>query len=119
MPLAQLAEVERRCLERYLAQLVDRLGEDLDEVAVFGSAARGDMWPRESPMRSDVDLLVVTGSPVPAAVEQELVDATYPLFLECGRQIAPQFRTCEDVAASELAAALARDGVVLWRRDRG
>ena len=118
MPLGHLAEVERRCLERYLAHLVDRLGDDLAEVAVFGSAARGDMWPRESAMRSDIDLLVVTGSRVPAPIAQELVDATFPLFLECGRQIGPQFRTRDDVAGGQFAENVARDAVVVWRRGR-
>ncbi len=117
MPLSQLSEGERRCLERYLAQLVDRLGAELEEVTVFGSAARGDMWQRESPMRSDIDLLVLTTSPVPQAVAQELDDATYPLFLECGRQLGPQFRT-RDGLTGAFADEVERDGVTLWQRTR-
>ncbi len=80
------------------------------------------MWPRESPMRSDIDLLVITGSAVPTRVEQELFDATYPLFLESGRQIAPQFRTRKDLERSsdDRAAAFLenfrRDAMLLWER---
>jgi predicted nucleotidyltransferase len=115
VPLSHLTETERRCLERYLAQLVERLGPELEEVSVFGSAARGDMWKRESQLRSDIDLLVVTTTALVGNVEQELVDGTYPLFLECGRQIGPQFRT-RDRLDGVFAANVARDGVTLWRR---
>jgi predicted nucleotidyltransferase len=114
VPLSRLSEPERHCLERYVAHLANTLGDELEEVVVFGSAARGEMWPNGSPMRSDIDLLVVTSTPVDGRTESELVDATYPLFLECGRQLGPQFRTRGNVGP--LAAALARDGVTLWRR---
>jgi predicted nucleotidyltransferase len=114
MALSHLSEGERRCLERYLAHLLDRLGEDLEEVTIFGSAARGDMWPEHSPMRSDIDLLVVTSSPVAKELAQELFDATYPLFLECGRQLDPQFRTRAGLDGA-FAEQVARDGVTLWR----
>jgi UTP:GlnB (protein PII) uridylyltransferase len=115
MALAHLTEGERRCLERYLAHLVDGLGAELEEVTVFGSAARGDMWPPSARLRSDIDLLVVTSSRVTERVARQLVDATYPHFLECGRQIAPQFRTADEVAGA-FAEELARDGVTLWLR---
>jgi predicted nucleotidyltransferase len=115
VPLSHLEDVERRCLERYLARLVDRLGPDLEEVRVFGSAARGDMWRRDSSFRSDIDLLVVTTSPLPKELARELFEATYPLFLECGRQIDAQFRTRGDFSG-EFADEVARDGVTLWQR---
>jgi predicted nucleotidyltransferase len=38
---------------------------------MFGSAARGEMWPAGSPMHSDVDLLVVTRDEVPEATREE------------------------------------------------
>jgi hypothetical protein len=47
------------------------------------------MWPEGMPMRSGIDLLELTRQPVRAGVAEELVAETYPLFLECGRQIAP------------------------------
>lgn len=100
--------------------LVDRLGDRLVAVTLFGSAARGDMWPATSPMRSDIDLLVVTRGPVEPQVEAELVDATYPLFLEVGRQISPQLvdQARLDAATEERVRALvervAADGVALW-----
>jgi predicted nucleotidyltransferase len=79
-------------MARYCALLRERLGDRLVEVRLFGSAARGDMWPDHSPMHSDIDLLVVTRGVVPEETQEELVNETYPLFLECGRQLSPQFR---------------------------
>lgn len=91
--MSGLTASERACLDRYCALLQSRLGDDLVEVRMFGSAARGDMWPTHSPMHSDVDLLVVTRAPVTDNLETELLDATYPVFLECGRQLSPQSST--------------------------
>ena len=45
-----LGETERDCLERYCALLRRRLGDELVAIRMFGSAARGDMWPAHSPM---------------------------------------------------------------------
>lgn len=80
------------------------------------------MWPAHSPMRSDIDLLVLTHKPLDSAVTEELVNATYPLFLECGRQISPQFWTVERFTAPESDRASAfvervrAEGRVLHRR---
>jgi predicted nucleotidyltransferase len=89
--MAALSETERDCLERYLALLAERLGDRLVAVRMFGSAARGDMWSAQSPMHSDVDLLVVTTGAVPEAEQEDLLNETYPLYLECGRQLSPHF----------------------------
>jgi len=55
---------ESDCLDRYCALLRERLGAQLVEVRLFGSAARGDMWAAHSPMNSDIDVLVVTSDDV-------------------------------------------------------
>ena len=47
------------------------------------------------------------------ALTDELVDLTYPLYLECGRQIAPVFRTRDRVPAP-LRAGIEQDGRRLW-----
>src|SRR5689334_18316991 len=86
-----LSEQEVRCLQRYCALLSERLGDRLVEVRMFGSAARGDMWPSHAPQHSDIDLLVITRGAVEEAQAEALVNATYPLYLECGRQLSPQF----------------------------
>jgi predicted nucleotidyltransferase len=120
-----MIETERGCLDRYVQQLEEVLGIELLEVTLFGSAARGEMWPPTAPMHSDVDIVVVTASPVAETVEQRLIDATYPLFLECGRQISPHFFTHERVTAPAterdrgLVEQLTSDGMVLWRPAQG
>jgi predicted nucleotidyltransferase len=90
-----LTELERACMERYCALLRERLGDLLVEIRPFGSAARGDMWAAHWPMHSDIDLLVVTRGVIPEATQEQLINETYPLFLECGRQLSPQFRDAE------------------------
>ena len=117
--MLSLTQRERDCVERFYALLEKRLGERLVEVRMFGSAARGDMWPDRFPIHSDIDVLLVTAARIGEEVEQELVDATYPLFLECGRQIGPHFYTAQELAEAgraEFAANVRRDGVRLGRR---
>ena len=116
--LPLLTGVERQTLDAYVALLRERLGERLLAVKVFGSVARGESWPRGMPIRSDLDLLVLVSEPLGDALEQELIDATYPLFLESGRVIGPQFRTPEQHAASPSRASVDRDAVELPLRMR-
>jgi hypothetical protein len=58
---------------------------------------------------------------VPKNVADELVDATMPLFLECGRQLGPVFKTTDDLAhpkserAAEFFRQFRRDSVPLYR----
>jgi predicted nucleotidyltransferase len=99
--MAALNETECACLERYCRLLAERLGDRLVAVRLFGSAARGDIWPGHSPMHSDVDLLVVTSRAVPEAEQEELLNETYPLYLECGRQLSPHFFSEQRLAAPD------------------
>lgn len=94
--LAHLDATERHCVRRYILALVARLGDNLVEARLFGSASRGDMWSSRFPINSDIDLLVLTRTMAPREIEEELINETYPLYLECGRQIAPQWRTIEE-----------------------
>jgi len=113
-PLRHLTEGERDCVRRYVALLRERLGPELVRVVLFGSAARGDMWGAGLPMHSDIDLLVVTATPLAETAVKELINETYPLYLECGRQIGPQFRTEASLGSDAFAANVARDGVEVW-----
>jgi len=63
--LIHLSETERDCVLRYLSLLGERLGVNLVQVWLYGSAARGDMWPDWMPMHSDIDLLILSETPVP------------------------------------------------------
>jgi predicted nucleotidyltransferase len=103
--LKHLGETERRCVLRYLSLLAERLGANLVEVRLFGSAARGEMWPEWMPMHSDIDLLVLTQGAVSEEERQSLLEASYELYLECGRQLAPTFWTVARFASPEAKAA--------------
>lgn len=50
-----LRAAERTAVERFVADLAEALGDDLEEVWLYGSRARGEP-PRED---SDVDLMVI------------------------------------------------------------
>ena len=119
-----LNDVERDCLPRFCELLRERLGEQLTEVYMFGSAARGDMWPAHSPMHSDIDLLVVTRGPVPDGEQEELLNETYPLYLECGRQLSPHFLSerClaepEDERTRRFLERVASDLMSVWPSPR-
>jgi predicted nucleotidyltransferase len=119
--MGSLTELERGCLDRYCALLRDRLGDELVEVRMFGSAARGDMWAAHSPMNSDIDLLVVTTHDVAEAEQEELLNETYPLYLESGRQLSPHFFSERRLAAPESArtrdflARIGPEAVTVWR----
>jgi hypothetical protein len=78
------------------------------------------MWPAHSPMHSDIDLLVITREAVPEALQEELLNETYPLYLECGRQLSPHFFAAARIAAPEsertrrFLAQVDADGVDVW-----
>lgn len=117
-PLDGLSVEEQCCVGRYIDTLAEHLGEDLREVWLFGSAARGDMWSA-MPNRSDIDLLVLAAQPVPEHVREDLINETFPLFLECGRQIGPQFRTMRwflepEERHRDLVARVRAEGFVLF-----
>lgn len=97
--LRHLSAPERAAVRRSVTLLTERLGRNVVEVQLFGSAARGDMWSARMPMRSDIDLLVLTQEPVAPTVQSDLDNETYPLFLESGRQISLLFRTVAEFAA--------------------
>jgi predicted nucleotidyltransferase len=120
--LPALSDAEQSCLARYVAALVETLEGRLEEIILFGSVARGESWPKGMPIRSDLDLLIITEMALEERTTRELIDATLPLFLECGRQIGPQFRTREqlenanDDHRATFLANVEQDGIRLHRR---
>ena len=92
----------------------------LVEVRMFGSAARGDMWPPHSPMHSDIDLLIVTTDEVGEEQQDALINETYALYLECGRQLSPHFYSQNRLASPEsertreFLERVQPDSVVVW-----
>lgn len=97
---------ERACVERFANLLRERIAGKLHEVWLIGSFARGDMWSSRFPVNSDIDLLVLTLEPLSTELQDDLVNETYPLYLECGRQISPQFRSIAEFENPETAVGL-------------
>jgi predicted nucleotidyltransferase len=122
MRATAMNELERDCLARFCALLQARLGDRLVEIRLFGSAARGDMWPAHSPMHSDIDLLIVTRAAVAEQEQEALLDETYPLYLECGRQLSPHYfserRLAEpdDQGTRDFLSRVEADAVRVWPR---
>ena len=96
--LEHLEPIEADCLWRFIGALSARLGSNLVEVRLFGSAARGDISRKGSQLTSDIDVLVLTRKALPNDLQEALVNETYQLYLECGRQIAPQWRSADEWA---------------------
>lgn len=117
--MRHLNEAESSCVLRFVQIVKRRLSGDLRHVWIYGSAARGNMWSARMPMHSDIDLLFLTGSPVRPQVQEELANETYPLFLECGRQISPRFLTMTEFESAQegrlrsLAARVREEGAIL------
>ena len=71
-------------------------------------------------MHSDVDLLVVTRADLAEHERDELLNETYPLFLECGRQLSPHFVSAERLDAPrsgrerEFLESVRREWVPVW-----
>jgi predicted nucleotidyltransferase len=121
--LPSLSMAERDCLRRYVEALLG-IGEGrIDEVWVFGSVARREAWPQGMGIRSDLDLLAVVSTSLPAEAVQAAIDATYPLFLQCGR-LSPQFWTAAELDApsterkSMFVENFRRDAVLIWKCDK-
>jgi len=121
--MTALSESERRCLQKYVALLRSQLAGRLHSVQLFGSAARGDMWGPDQTFHSDIDVLVVTREPLADEEAEALVNETYPLYLECGRQISPQFFSLARYETSNadidcaVLEEVARDGQLLFSSD--
>jgi hypothetical protein len=99
--MASLSANERDCLGRYLGLLLERLGDRLTRVQMFGSAARGDVAESE---------------------REDLLNETYPLYLECGRQLSPHFFSERRLArpeskrTREFLARIGPEAVTVWPR---
>ena len=114
---ARMSPTEEDALEKYVSLLAQRLGDALETVWLFGSAARGDMWSAHSQMHSDIDILVVTSLPLSEAAIDQLGSMTYPICLQCGRQISPAFKTIQEWQAdkpSDFVERVRSEGHRVW-----
>jgi len=101
--------------------LPQRLQETAAEIWLYGSAARGDMWADFWPMRSDIDVLIVTSSELHSESEEAVRHAVYELTPDCGRRIDVPIRTRAQLRGqwAPLWSEVQRDGVCLWPAGSG
>ena len=76
---------------------------------------------QDTPVIETIDLLVLTTVRPAKELCEALVDETYALFLECGRQISPSVTTVEEFDAPpnerlrEVYARVRGEGAVVYR----
>lgn len=98
-------------ITEYAEKLKEKLGDDLREIYLFGSRARGDF--REG---SDYDCLVIISKRTP-----ELLDMIYEVggdFLSDGILIASIIRTeskWQEQKYFRLGRIISREGIMIWK----
>lgn len=102
-------DATRTRLETVVGRLVERLGENLLGIALFGSRARGDGGPE-----SDLDVFVVVRSPE-SRHGVPLTPPPLPSGPAVSLCVVAEREFLADVAPIDLDLAL--DGRVLWERD--
>jgi predicted nucleotidyltransferase len=118
--LPHLTPDERAGLVAFVRRMLERYGDDLLRVVLFGSKARANFDDE-----SDLDVLVVIRVPDNDYWQRwrEITDLTTRLLLETGVNISAL--VCDEVRYQWWAAhrapiynSIQRDGVELWMRDR-
>lgn len=66
--------------QEFANKVLEKYGEQVDAIILFGSTARG-----EARKESDIDILVIGEINL-----RELIDISYPMFLEYGEYISPK-----------------------------
>ncbi len=112
MPLNSLSVQEMAALNTYIAALQTRFENQLVEVLLFGSKARGDVHPG-----SDIDLLVILNDPNAKNLSEARalgfdILLTYDVFLSIRAMSQQQWQTLADID-SLFYRNLTKDGIPL------
>lgn len=105
----KIAEKYKRPVEEFLRRALEKYGDKIDEIILFGSVARGEA--RED---SDVDILVVGNVSL-----EELVDISFPILLEYEELISAKNMNREhfDFLVREgysFARNISKEGIILY-----
>ena len=111
-PELALPEGQRRALDDVKLRLL-QCGVPIDQLILFGSAARG-----EAGTESDIDLLVVTAKPVSRRQRHEITDLVFDVNLARGTNISTVVVDSESwlrgaLSAMPIRAEVEAEGVVL------
>ena len=110
MMYMKISERRWKAVEEFVRRALDRYGDRIESIILFGSVARG-----EAKEDSDIDILVV------GDVSLELVEVSFPILLEYGELISAKNMEKDrfDFAAKEghsFVRNVLREGVVLYER---
>jgi len=85
-----LSPIELEAIEKYIHRASDRYGNNLGQVILFGSRARG-----EGDEESDIDMAVIITAG-DRHVRRELLDLATEIWLETGIKISPLILSSEE-----------------------
>ena len=107
----EISERRRKAVEEFVRRALDRYGDRIESIILFGSVARG-----EAKEDSDIDILVVGDVSL-----EELVEVSFPILLEYGELISAKNMGKDrfDFSAKEgysFVRNVLREGVVLYER---
>ncbi|MCO6040545.1 nucleotidyltransferase domain-containing protein [Thermococcus alcaliphilus] len=71
--------MKKKALEVFLKRIKEKFGDEIQEIIVFGSYARG-----ESEEESDIDVMIVGNVPL-----EDVIDISTEVLLEYGELISP------------------------------
>ena len=111
----ELNKDQRLAINRYLEILQQKYGEQISEVILFGSIARGDYTGE-----SDIDLLVVTVDGG-QKLKDDISMSCFDIILETDVILSPMVMDAETYKWHEkyedpLYNHIKRDGLKLWRK---
>ena len=109
---SELSTQEVKALNSYASTLKNRLGDQLIDILLFGSKARGDAHPT-----SDIDILVILGGEKPEAFSEARglgfdILLAYDLFLSIRVMSQQQWQTLADTG-SMFYRNVGKDGISL------
>jgi len=107
----KISERRWKAVEEFVRRALDRYGDRIESIILFGSVARG-----EAKEDSDIDILVVGDVSL-----EELVEVSFPILLEYGELISAKNMEKDrfDFAAKEghsFVRNVLKEGVVLYER---
>lgn len=106
-----MQENYKRLVEDFSRRALEKYGDEIDQIVLFGSVARG-----EAKINSDIDLLII-GNEDRFVLRKKLIDVMYPLMLKYGIYISIKTFTPKDFVSlidSPFIKNIMEEGVVVY-----
>ncbi|NOY11992.1 MAG: nucleotidyltransferase domain-containing protein [Archaeoglobi archaeon] len=103
-----LSETKRAAIDEFIRELMERYGDRVKRVILFGSVARGDIHSE-----SDIDVLIIGSLTL-----DDVISISYPILLKYGELISPHIMSEEHYSMlksrnSGFIKSVEREGIVL------